>query len=353
MPGILDRRYPGSGVKDHSLMPGHGLHGGRLRVLTGCRPRMGEGLSRRAALALALAVGGCRIDPLPGSAAVIVPPFPLTGPLRSLGGLDIDNDRLGAGGLSGMVIDEALVATFIDDRARWAQARIILRDGVAAGLSPVASGPLRDDAGRAIPPGFGGDAEALAQLPDGTWLVGFERWHRIRAFRRLDGAGSYVEAPAGLDAAPSNGGLETLAVLGDGRLLAIAEALPPAGSPALRQGWVGGPGRWAPLAYRPAPGFEPVDAAGLPDGGALVLERRFRWWEGFAGRLVRVPASGIVPGAVLGGTEILRIDGRPVPAENFEGVAVVRHAGRTLVGIVADDNHTRLQRSLLLLFELT
>ncbi|WP_188965943.1 esterase-like activity of phytase family protein [Neoroseomonas lacus] len=315
----------------------------------------GKGLSRRAALAAALATTGC-LHPYPtppaGGAANALPPLPLAGPLRSLGGLDIDNANLGAGGLSGLYLDDGLVATFVDDRTRWAQARLVLRDGLPAGLAPIASGPLNDGGGRPLPGGFGGDAEALTRLPDGTWLVAFERWHRIRAYRRLDDAGLYVEAPTGLDRAPANGGLESLALLADGRLLAIAEDLQPTGSPSLRQGWVGGPGLWAPLTYRPAEGFVPVDATGLPDGGALVLERRFRWYSGFSGRLVRLPAGAMRPGAVLEGQEILRIDGNPVPAENFEGVTARRHDGRTLVAIVADDNHMPNQRSLMLLFEL-
>lgn len=290
--------------------------------------------------------------PPPGGAAVALPPLPITGPLRSLGGLDIDNASLGAGGLSGLHLDDDLLATFIDDRTRWAQARLVLRDGLAAGLAPVAAGPLNDGAGRPLPRGFAGDAEGLARLPDGTWLVSFERWHRIRAYCRMDGAGAFVDPPPGLDAAPRNGGLESLALLADGRLLAITEELRPPGNPALRQAWVGGPGRWEPLAYRPTEGFVPVDAAGLPDGGALVLERRFRWYSGFAGRLMRIPTGAIAVGAVLAGQEILRIDGSPVPAENFEGVAALRHGGRTLVAIVADDNHMPNQRSLLLLFEL-
>lgn len=302
----------------------------------------------------ALATSGCLRDtPPPGGGAVAVPPLRLAGPLRSLGGLDIDNASLGAGGLSGLHIADDLVTTFIDDRTRWAQARLVLRDGLAAGLVPIASGPLNDGAGQPLPRGWAGDAEGLARLPDGTWLVAYERWHRIRAYRSLDGAGAYVAAPPGLDAAPRNGGLESLALLADGRLLAITEDLRPSGDPALRQGWVGEPGRWAPLTYRPTEGFVPVDAAGLPDGGALVLERRFRWWEGFSGRLTRIAPGAITAGAVLEGQLILRIDGNPVPAENFEGVAALRHDGRTLVAIVADDNHMPNQRSLMLLFELT
>ncbi|MBR0673606.1 esterase-like activity of phytase family protein [Neoroseomonas soli] len=314
--------------------------------------------SRRAVLAAGLLAGGCLATteaPRPGSAGTPLAPMRLTGPLRNLGGFEIDNARLGAGGLSGLHLDDDLLATMIDDRGRWAQARIVLRDGQAEALEPVASGPLGDGAGQPLPPGHAGDAEALARLPDGTWLVGFERWHRIRAYRRLDGAGTYVEAPPGLDRSPFNAGLESLGVLADGRLLAISEGLAPDGAPALRSAWIGGPGRWDRLAWRPAPGLVPVDAAGLPDGGALVLERGFSWLGGFTGRLVSVPADAIRAAAadtVLEGEEILRFDGSTVPAENYEGVAAVRHGGRTLVAIVADDNHSPLQRSLLLLFEL-
>lgn len=309
---------------------------------------------RRAVLAAGLLASGCiRARPAPParSAAAALPPFAVPGPLRSLGGFDIHNGRLGAGGLSALHIDQDLVATLLDDRGGWAQARIVLRDGLAAALEPIAAGPLRDGAGAPLPRGHAADAEALARLPDGAWLIGFERWHRMRLHRDLAGPGAFVDPPDGLDGAPRNGGLEALALLADGRLLALTERLAPPGRPDLRRGWVGAPGAWAALAYRPAAGFLPVDAAGLPDGGALVLERRFRWHSGFAARLVRLPAGAIAPGAVLEGAGILRMDGDPVPAENWEGVAALRHGGRTLVALVADDNHALTQRSLLLLFE--
>lgn len=324
----------------------------------GAPPRRARGTARaprRAVLAASLLASGCiHAPPSPqaGSAAVALPPVMVPAPLRSLGGFDIHNGRLGAGGLSALHLGPGLVATLLDDRGGWAQARIVLRGGLAAALEPIAAGPLRDGSGAPLPPGYASDAEALARLPDGTWLVGFERWHRIRAYRDLAGPGAFLEPPEGLDHAPRNGGLEALALLADGRLLALTERLAPPGRPDLRRGWVGAPGAWAPLAYRPAAGFLPVDAAGLPDGGALVLERRFRWHSGFAGRLVRLPAGAIVPGAVLEGTGILRMDGTPVPAENWEGVAALRHEGRTLVALVADDNHALTQRSLLLLFDL-
>ena len=43
--------------------------------------------------------------------------------------------------------------------------------------------------------------------------------------------------------------------------------------------------------------FDITDAAPLPDGGILVLERRFRWSEGIQMRIRRVAASELQPGA--------------------------------------------------------
>jgi hypothetical protein len=54
---------------------------------------------------------------------------------------------------------------------------------------------------------------------------------------------------------------------------------------------------------------------------------------------------------VLAGEELLRLD-PPLPSDNYEGLAVLRHEGRTLVAMVSDNNENRLQRTLLLLFEL-
>lgn len=323
---------------------------------------MAQGLPRRGLLA-ALATTAC----VPGGSGfaqgvplgaparpLALDPLPPGSRLEALGGLVIDDKAMGFGGLSALHIGADLRLTAISDVAQWVTARLVLRDGRPAGLAELRTGPLRDGAGRALPRGYGGDAEALARLSDGTWLVGFERWHRIRAYAGIDGPGRYVEAPPGLELAPGNGGLESLAVLADGRWLAIAEQLAPTDEPRLRRAWLGGPGQWMPLAYRPGDGFDPADAAPLPDGGALVLERSFSIFSGFGGRLVRLGAAQLrdaAAGGVLAGEELLRID-TPLPRDNFEGVTVFQAGGRTLVALVSDDNENMLQRTLLLVFAL-
>ena len=283
---------------------------------------------------------------------VAVPPLPDGQHLELLGGLQLDTDAIGFGGFSGLHLDEELRLTAVSDLARWMSARLVLRDGKPAGLSDLRTGRLRDGSGQPLARGYGGDAEGLARLPDGSWLVSFERWHRLRAFRGFNGPGAYVEAPPGLDRAPFNGGVEALAVLADGSWLLVTETMPGGADPRLRRAWLGGPGAWKAISYRTAEGFDPADAAALPGGGAVVLERRFSVFGGFGGRVVRLTAEqlrGAEPGAVLEGEEILRLSS-PLPTENYEAIAATRHGGRTLLAVLADDNENMLQRSLLLLF---
>lgn len=312
----------------------------------------GRALSRRALLSAVFAAPACARAARPALATPFGLPD-LPGPLRPLGGLEIDGAVLGFGGLSGLHLAADLTLTAVSDLARFAEFTLALSPELRpTGLALRRAGRLGDGAGRPLARGYAGDAESLARMPDGRWLVGFERWHRIRAYRDLAGPGLYVEAPAGLERAPVNAGLEALAVLEDGRLLAIAEELPPPEAAGLTTAWLGQPGAWRPLAYRPTPAMNPVDAAALPGGGALVLERGFSLFGGFSGRLCRVTAAALArPDGVLEPEEVLRL-APPLPVDNYEAVATARLDGRTLVALVSDDNENRLQRTLLLLFEL-
>lgn len=315
--------------------------------------------TRRGLLTAAAAVlSGC----MPGAEAgalsrpLDLPTLPAGGPVRVLGGLEIDRRLLGFGGLSGLHLADDLTLTAISDLGRFAEMRLALDAGLRpTSVTLIRTGPLRDGVGRPLERGHAGDSESLARLPDGSWLVGFERWHRLRAYRTLSSPGTYVAAPPGLERAPANAGLESLAVLPDGRLVAIAEEFAPGVDASITAAWIGRPGAWQPIAYRIGPGgLLPVDAAALPDGALLVLERSFSIFGGFSGRLVRVPAAQLAApaiGAVLQGEELLRL-AAPLPSDNYEGLAVLRRDGRTLLAIISDDNENRLQRTLLLVFEL-
>lgn len=273
--------------------------------------------------------------------------------LSALPVLELDRGEIGFGGLSGLHLEDDLTLTAVSDLGRWLTGRLVIEGLVPRALVDVQTGFLRDGAGLPLRRGREGDAECLARMPDGTWLVGFERWHRIRAYRSLNGRGVYVEAPPGLDAAPANGGLESLTVLTDGRWFAIAEDLDgPVGGTVMA--WLGGPRRWVSLAYRPGPGFSPTDACALPDGSALVLERSFSLLGWFAARLVHVPAADIAaarPGTILEGRQILSTRDA-LPIENWEGVSVFRMRGGLVAALCSDDNERSFQRGLIALFPL-
>lgn len=269
--------------------------------------------------------------------------------LRWLGTIEVDGSVAGVVGLSGLHVAEDLVLHAVSDVGRWFRARLVLSaEGAPLRLADGASGPLRDPAGRPLSRRIVGDAKSLAALPGGGWLVGFERLHRIWRYRTLDGFAEPVEAPPGLDAAPTNGSLEAVTVLADGRWLVVTERLvPPGGTGRDRAGWIGGPGRWERLTYRASPWADPSDACGLPDGGVLVLERRFNWSEGFSAVVSHVP--GPIAGGRVEGVAIAHL-APPLPTDNWEGISAFRHRGRLLVAVLSDDNEVPVQRTLLSVF---
>jgi hypothetical protein len=189
------------------------------------------------------------------------------------------------------------------------------------------------------------DTEALAVLPDGRLVVGAEDLDelvRLRPDGRADGA---LPLPAHLHGHPVNEGVETLAALPDGGLLAVTEGLD-AGPDLVAAARLPGGGR---LAVGAPDGFRPTDAAVAGDA-LLLLQRRASLLGGLEARLVAVPLEGaLLDGAApLDGEELARF-GADALGENFEGVTA-REAGpgRYLVYLVADDNFSPLQRSLLL-----
>ncbi|MEP0321881.1 esterase-like activity of phytase family protein, partial [Bauldia litoralis] len=95
-----------------------------------------------------------------------------------------------------------------------------------------------------------------------------------------------------------------------------------------------------------------TDAAFLPDGDLLVLERSLRFPFGFTMRLRRIAGQDLAPGATVDGEILVEADLR-YQIDNMEGLAVGRNeVGETIIAIVSDDNESPLQRTLLLYFAL-
>jgi len=263
----------------------------------------------------------------------------------------------GAGGLSGLAITDggrrfaavSDVGTVLFGRLDHENGRLVgvgdLTTKRLPGLGP-RQGRMREN-----------DSEEIVALPDGGWLVAFEGRHRILRYPPgFSGEGTALPTPPGVEGLPLNGGMEALARLPDGRLLALAEG--PDNGVRERPAWISrvppkDPGDWAALTYRAAPGFRPTGATGLPNGDVLVLERYFSMLGGLAARIVLVRSGALLPGAVVEGEELARLE-PPLLTDNYEGIAAVPGAaGETLVYVVSDNNfNTTLQRTYLLMLAL-
>jgi hypothetical protein len=306
----------------------------------------------------ALAPGPAAAEPIEIAARAVPlhagdPTRDRVGRLVYRGGLVLSSPDGRFGGLSALLISEdGRRLTAVSDRGDWLTARLISDAGGApSALTGAEMGALHGPGGAHLRGKAASDSESLARLPDGALLVAFERDHRIWRYpagdNPLAGHPEALPVPDALETLRSNSGIEGLALLADGALLAIAEGRKEkAASPA----FLWRDGAWSKLTYPRIPGFRPTGATRLPGGDLLVIERSFNILDGVAIRLQRIAASAIRPGATLTG-ETLAVLRAPLTLDNLEGVAARRGlSGETLVYLISDDNFRGLQRTLLLVF---
>ena len=98
------------------------------------------------------------------------------------------------------------------------------------------------------------------------------------------------------------------------------------------------------------PPYDVTDGDFLPNGDLLLLERRFSIAEGIGMRIRRIDASRLGPGNLVDGPVVLEADfGDQI--DNMEGLDVSQDEdGGVFVTLVSDDNHSILQRNLILEF---
>jgi hypothetical protein len=193
------------------------------------------------------------------------------------------------------------------------------------------------------------DVEAAVVLGERAWLT-FEQTNAIWRYRPGWTSDAH-QVPRPLRDWHANGGAEAMVRFEDGRFLVFAEgeggdseAVLFAADPSL-------PGTAAvKLRYRPPHGYRVTDAALLPDGRLLLLNRRFRLLGGFSIKLTLARLPKLVPGALIQGREIA--DFAAVTHDNFEALSVTREKGQTILWIASDDNYNPLQRTLLMKFAL-
>lgn len=257
------------------------------------------------------------------------------GRLEPVGGLTLEASDPAFGGFSALALWRGQ-AILLNDGGNVVRLRIAGRHLQTVAAHGLVEGPSTgwDKESR--------DAESLALDPaTGTAWVGYERvnaiWRYTADLRRV----TAWQAPAAMRGWGSNSGPEAMVRLRDGRFLVLREGWLKQRGPREALLFAGDPPlpatRVAALSYEPPGDYASSDAAELPNGDVLVLNRRWRAPLTFSTLLVLVRREDIVPGATLRG-RIVADFGATLGHENAEGLAVTRERGRTILWIVTDND---------------
>ena len=320
--------------------------------------------------ALALTAALC----LPTAAEVVEPPVAshvvtnftfgsdqrIFGKLEFLGGLSYSSSDPLLGAVSAIRFRQDrknFVAVL--DTGHWLTGRIDRdAEGRLSGLADLKIRSMVNSEGQDENVKYQMDAEGLA-IGRGEALVSFENVHRIDAY----------PDPGFMDAKPSrrlplpfpeqelrgNRGMETLAMspetgpLGAVPVTVTERSLAQDGN--VLAAVLDGPlaGTFAVTRNDP---WDITDGAFLPSGDLLLLERRFRLSDGIGMRIRRIQGTKIRPGAVVDGEVLIDVD-LSHQIDNMEGLDVVAMAQDDIrIIVVSDDNHSILQRNLMLEFRL-
>jgi hypothetical protein len=309
--------------------------------------------------------------PLEGPVRVDVSVFPIPafnprdparrqfGPLTFRGGFEMQAKVPQFGGLSGLLVSaDGTRLTALTDAGEWLTGTLRYDGSTPAGLADVEMRPVIGPSGRPLTATGDEDTESLTA--DGSMLyVGVERDNIVLRFdtarEGLAARGQPVPTPDAIRRLGFNRGLEALAFAPAGHrlagtLVAVAERDRDASAPTIPGFLIGGPAPGTFSVTR-SDEFDVTDAAFLPDGDLLLLERYFSPLRGVAMRLRRFAAADLVPGAVLTGRILITAD-MGYQVDNMEGLAVHRDPsnGDTVLTLVSDDNFSIMQRTILLQF---
>ena len=268
------------------------------------------------------------------------------GELTYMGGIAIHPGDEDIGGISGLEWHESQLFAVTDQGDWLIMAPDELR-GKLVDVFELEMGDLLDERGKRLRRKEDADAEAIALLPTGEWLVAFERQHRVWRYTSLEDAAtsSGVQAAQLLSFSEPNFGLETFAVTPDG-WLACGEW-----QGQDRPNCVRGSGNQTEAFSIPTPapidelGGTPTDADCAANGVCYVLFRSYSPSKGNSAAIMAIAPDGL--------SEVVASWDNTLSIDNFEGLTVREEGERTFIYIVSDNNFSEDQRTLLMKFEVS
>ena len=278
------------------------------------------------------------------------------GDLEFRGGLVLTSTSSSFGGFSALLIQQDgshFIA--LSDQGFWLRGRIIYEGDRPAAIADAMMARVLNAEGK---PSDRLDTESMTG-DRGTIYVGIERLNQILKYeygkKGFLAPGEPILIPPGIKDLPFNQGLEALVFVPEGfalggTLVAFSEwGLNEAGD--LEGFLVGGPSPGA-FSVKRIDGYAISDAALLPDGDILILERKYTPQTGVAMRIRRLPQAAIRPGATVDGPTVIEADSRFM-IDNMEALSVhCTASGATVLTLLSDDNFSRLQKTILLQFTL-
>jgi len=282
------------------------------------------------------------------------------GALEWRGGAIVTSDSPDFGGFSGLTVEaggETLVA--VSDAGQWMRARLVYRNGLLNGLADVRLEWIQGAPGERLKGKTQRDSEGLAMTADGDALIVFERRHRLARYdfsaRGTAARADYLDLPAEKADFSPNKGLEAVGQFGTdtsfaGAILVIAERyLDDRGN---HSGWLLFADRKERITIERSAEFDITDLAILPDGGVVLLERRFSLLFGPAIRLRLIALQELTSGAPVKGRILLTAkDDKTL--DNMEGLSIhTGSSGETLLTLISDNNFRGFQRTIIMQFAL-
>lgn len=263
--------------------------------------------------------------------------------LRLRGAIELAADHAAFGGFSGLAIQGSRLLAVTD--TGWMLEADLVESSDGLSLHRAGFRPLLDTDGQTFSKS-GGDAEGLA-LRDGALWISFERDHRIVRYTGDRPATTIRDND--FERMSSNSGLEALAALPGGGLLAIAEGDVAGGFPV----YVANENDRLFIGRLPRTSRHDVTGADIgPDGRLYLVLRDYIPLVGLSIRIQRyhLTADGLPDPATR---EDLAVFDESSGIDNMEGIAVWTDAtGRARLTLISDDNFNPLQRTLILDFEI-
>lgn len=282
------------------------------------------------------------------------------GRLQFVGGLELSSDNDLFGAMSAIrIADDRSSFIGVADTGHWYQGKVDRNtDGVPLGFSSFEMAPILNKEGKHSKAKWNLDAEGIVIKGEHIY-VSFERNSRIDGYAlgnpMLSAAVKSLPIQIPKREFRDNGGLEAIAksrIDGPlkGAIVTFSERSVNAQGN-LFAAIIDGPESGVFFVKRDPP-YNITDADFLPNGDLLLLERRFNIASGVGMRIRKIDTSTIKKGATVDGDILIDV-GSGYQIDNMEGMSVTTDdQGEVFITLISDDNHSFLQRNLMLEFKL-